>query len=182
MIKKILPLLAVLAIALVAVSTGAFTSVTADRVAEINVAGDASALLSMKPYDGLNGQYAHYNSNGALYLDLATLTAAGVNVDAETRFDNVFTITNNGTQTITVALEKGEILGGTIDFFDIEDGVTLNVGESYVVSILVNTYGLKHQDTMLSTVTITATAGGSSQDAGDGNGNHGNHGNHHGQN
>ena len=167
MIKKILPLIAVLAIAVVAVSTGAFSSVTADRVAEINVAGDASALLAMSPYGGPNGQYAKYDSDGALYLDLTSLTAAGVNVDAKTRFDNVFTITNNGTQTVTVTLDKGTILNGTMDFFEIEDGVVLDVGESYVVSLLVDTTGLKDQDTVLSTFTITATAGGATQDTGE---------------
>jgi hypothetical protein len=130
-------------------------------VAEINVAGDASALLAMAPYDGPNGQYAAYDNDGALYLDLTTLLSSGVNVDAQTRFENVFTITNNGTQTITVVLGKGAELMGNIEFYDIEDGVTLDVGETYVVSLLVDTNGLKDQDTMLTTFTITATAGGS---------------------
>ena len=161
MIKKLLPVLAVLAIAALAISTGAFSSITAERVAEINVAGDASALLAMAPYDGPNGQYAAYDNDGALYLDLTTLLSSGVNVDAQTRFENVFTITNNGTQTITVVLGKGAELMGNIEFYDIEDGVTLDVGETYVVSLLVDTNGLKDQDTMLTTFTITATAGGS---------------------
>ena len=41
-------------------ATGAFTSVSATRTAEVNVAGDGAALLQLQPYAGPNG----YNPSG----------------------------------------------------------------------------------------------------------------------
>ena len=85
--KKLLPLFGILVVALIAISTGAFTSVTATRNATIMVAGDASALLALAPCTGPNGAYVDYDNDGALFLDFANLSNTklkGVNVDAYT--------------------------------------------------------------------------------------------------
>ena len=158
MIKKLLPVLAVLAAALIVVSTGAFTSITAERSAEIYVAGDASALLTLAPYDGPNGAYADHDDDGALYLNLEDVVGTGVNVDAETTFANVFTITNNGTQSVTVTLTKSGSNTGAISFGDIESGIELDVGESCIVSFVVDTYEMSQGDNVLSSITLTAEA------------------------
>ena len=160
MMKKLLPVLAVLAAALIVVSTGAFTSITAERSAVIYVAGDSSALLTLAPAAGANGQYVDYDADGALYLNFDDVAAAGVNVDAVTTFDNVFTITNNGTQTVTVTLSKDGSNTGAIAFGQIESksGVTLKVGETYTVSFEIDTDEMSKEDNILTSITLTAEA------------------------
>jgi hypothetical protein len=166
MIKKLLPVLAVLAAVLIVVSTGAFTSITAERSAEIYVAGDASALLTLAPYDGPNGAYAHYDNDGALYLDFSAVDGLGVNVDAYTYFDDVFTITTNGTQSVYVELEW---IGDNADrlYFDYSEsaavamfnpGFDLDVGETVSISYWIDSYGLSDGDEIVESLTITASA------------------------
>ena len=166
MMKKLLPVLAVLAAALIVVSTGAFTSITAERTAVINVAGDASALLSLAPSSGPNGDYADYDNDGALFLNFDKVAAAGINVDAITEFDNVFTITNNGTQPVYVELEwHGD--NEDVLYFDysistavvaLPSGFDLGVGQTASISFWIDSYDLSQGDEIIDSVTITATA------------------------
>lgn len=160
MIKKLLPVLAVLAAALIVVSTGAFTSITAERTAEIHVAGDASALLTLGPGPGANAAYVGYDADGAGYLNFGNVKAEGVNVDAVTTFDGVFTVTNNGTQAVSVTLSKEGANTSAIAFGPIESksGVTLKVGETYTVSITVDSHDMAKGDNILTAVVLTATA------------------------
>jgi hypothetical protein len=166
MIKKLLPVLAVLAAALIVVSTGAFTSITAERTAEIYVAGDASALLALAPAAGPNGDYADYDDDGALYLNFEDVAAAGINVDAITEFDNVFTITNNGTQPVFVELEwHGDNEDALIFDFSLStavvamnQGFSLAVGQTASISFWIDSYNLSQGDEIIDSVTITATA------------------------
>jgi hypothetical protein len=158
MIKKIIPVLAVIAAALIAISSGAFTSITAERTAEIYVAGDASALLTLAPFEGPNGAYTDYDEDGALYLSFEDLAAIGVNVDAITTFTNVFTITNNGSQVVTVTLDKSGDNAGSVNFGEVESGVELDVGETYTVSFAIDSYGLSEGANILSSITLTAEA------------------------
>ncbi|MCU4802193.1 hypothetical protein OB920_17595 [Halobacteria archaeon HArc-gm2] len=92
-----------------AVGTGAFSSVGASRDVTIDVAGDASAYLGIKPHSGPNGQYADTTSSDALALDFSGSNSnigngiaggEGVNANALTTFANVFTVENQGTQDI----------------------------------------------------------------------------------
>lgn len=166
LLKKLLPVLAVLVAALIVVSTGAFTSITAERTAEIYVAGDASALLTLAPYDGPNGDYADYNDAGALYLNFEDVAAAGINVDAMTTFDNVFTITNNGTQTVYVSLEwHGENsnklyfdYSTTTTMASMKGSIGLDVGETAIISFWIDSHGLSMGNEIIDSLTITATA------------------------
>ena len=94
--KKIILVLVILAGALVAVYTGAFTSVNAERSALVEVAGDASALLAIESAS----PYVEYDANGAVRLDLP----AGVNNEAETNLGKLFVVTNNGTRNVRLTL------------------------------------------------------------------------------
>lgn len=106
-----------LAIAMVT-ATGAFSSVSATRTAEVNVAGDGAALLQLQPYPGPNGYnpsdggsltnsegYAQL-TNGELQINLLGdfdgdgVIGAGVNNNATTDIQAVFNITNQGTQSV----------------------------------------------------------------------------------
>lgn len=115
---KLFALLAIfLAIAMVT-ATGAFTSVSATRTAEVNVAGDGAALLQLQPSPGPNGYnpsdggsltnsegYAQL-TNGELQINLLGdfdgdgVIGAGVNNNATTDIQAVFNITNQGTQSV----------------------------------------------------------------------------------
>lgn len=171
MLKKVLPILGLIAfVAIATLASGAFTSVQAQRVAEINVVKDDVALLALSPCDGPNGAYAGYADSGALYIDL-TGFADGVNTNAVTAIEDVFTITNNGTQTIRVDLEW---TGDNPDAvaFDVAlassmwgkfcSWIELDVGETAVVSIWINT-GLWSDDVsqgqnLINGITLTATS------------------------
>ncbi|HHN81311.1 MAG TPA: DUF1102 domain-containing protein [Methanomicrobia archaeon] len=164
MMKKLIPLFGILLAAIVVMSTGAFTSVTADREATISVTGDADALLALNPVT--DGEYATI-TDGKLVID-ATLGAqngaTGVNPDAVTDLGDVFTITNNGTQTVNVTLSKSvtgtDVYTFSSDDGDLEgDGVSLASGVSTTVSIQIDTTGsIGSGDSELTGITITATA------------------------
>ena len=89
--------------------TGAFTTVTAERTVNVETAGDASAFLGLEPA-ARNGTpenpYVEQTDAGTVQISLENpngdngANATGVNVNAETVFRNLVTITNNGTQDI----------------------------------------------------------------------------------
>ena len=109
------------------VGTGAFTSVDAARSVTVTTAGDADAALRMEPLSTPNGdEYAEIN-DGTLEI-----TVPEVNLTAVTHIDDVFGVTNNGTQPVVVCLEEqgGETaavdLGARLDqgFSDGSNAVT----------------------------------------------------------
>jgi len=95
-----------------ALGTGAFTSVSADRTAQINVADDANAYLRLVPVPG-SGNAAYVDTDGGtLGIDMSgsntDIRGDGVNPNATTVFDDLFRIENQGTQTIYIwILESG---------------------------------------------------------------------------
>jgi hypothetical protein len=78
------------------VSTGAFSSVRAERDVRLDVADDADAFLGLSPGEGPNGAYAR-TDDGTLGVDLNA-----VNVEAVTKIDDVCRVTNTGTQPVWV--------------------------------------------------------------------------------
>lgn len=81
--------------------TGAFSSVTAERGMEVTTSSDANANLGLEPLDTPNGkEYA--DSSG----DTLSITAHDINLDAITKIDRVFRITNNGGQAVVIYLEE----------------------------------------------------------------------------
>lgn len=106
----------------VAVGTGAFSNVQAQRDLSVNVAGDANAYLRIAPSDGPNGKYATGADDGALALDFTgsneNVPGSGINRDAVTYFDEVFVVQNQGTQRVTLTVSP-------ISFVELEPGVIL---------------------------------------------------------
>jgi len=88
-----------------AVGTGAFTSTAAGREVAVNVAGDQSAYLGLEAGDSDHA----YTENGELKLafDGSQVDGAGVNTNAFIKFNDLFTVRNNSSETVTVWLDQG---------------------------------------------------------------------------
>lgn len=103
---KLLALVTIVVAAALVTGTGAFSSVETERTAEVQVAGDSNAYL------GLQGTsaYADEQNDGKLSIDFddsaENVTGDGVNPDSVTTFDEVFTIVNQGTETVGVTVES----------------------------------------------------------------------------
>ena len=96
--------------------TGAFTSVEADRSVSVSTAGDAGAALQILPADDGDGSATqnaleYTNANGpdsfsgdTLSISLSSTdsddNSAGLNVGATTRIEDLFRVTNNGTEQV----------------------------------------------------------------------------------
>lgn len=165
---KLFVLLAVaVAIGLVT-ATGAFTTVTAQRTATVDVAGDDAALLGLAPANSDNGnEYANTNA-GQLKVTLEDL-----NLNAETTIEEVVNVTNRGSQPVGVWIEKA---GDNPDYVMFYNGTTLDnahrmdnssteaqtlgVGQSIQVTIVVDTVGsgVGDGDGLLSTIEVHADA------------------------
>ncbi|MFC7069037.1 hypothetical protein [Halobaculum lipolyticum] len=167
------------------IGTGAFTSVDADRSLSIAVADDDAALLTLGPVPSSpNAAYVRSDDGETLAVDIGgddTADAPGVNADAVTRINNLFRITNRGTQPVTVTGEKGGDNPGaatfavnystehphlpfwgpenaTFHYLDPDRGqnATVGVGRTVFVSLEVDTRGLSPGDNVLRSVTIRA--------------------------
>jgi hypothetical protein len=86
------------------IGSGAFTTAEATRDASVEVADDATGYLAMQASGGPNGRYASQASDGTIGLDFSGSGngGSGVGTTSEYNFDNVFQITNQGTQTVYV--------------------------------------------------------------------------------
>ena len=150
-----------------AVGTGAFTSVEADRQVDVTVEDDADAYLGLQ--NGPNDTYFEGEENGAAALDFSESgnDGSGVNPNAETEFDSVFQIVNQGTQEVTVSLSgDDDIAAGEDDASELDEGEigialasngTIGTGDDPVdVNVAVNT-GNDTND-LSGTLTISADA------------------------
>jgi hypothetical protein len=101
----------------VVTGTGAFTSVAAKRDLTVAVADDANALLALEPGDGENGDYVE-TDDGTLGINISGTNdgfdGSGVNTDAITVFEDIFTIRNQGTQEVSVGVTP-------VGFLDVEN-------------------------------------------------------------
>jgi len=158
---------AVFGVALFVVGSGAFTTVSAERTVSVNVTGDGAALLQLQPHNGPNGQYADTPSD-ELEISFDDITADGVNQNATTTINNVFTVTNSGTQSTEVYITKSGANNGLVNFnvsgSPIDGGagnaVTVGTGQTIEVTIYINTKGqsLNSGDALLDSITIHAEA------------------------
>ena len=150
------------------VGSGAFSTVTAERTVSVNVAGDDAALLELDPHSGPNGAYAGLNA-GELEINFDDVSADGVNQNATTTLENVFNVTNSGTQSTSVNITKtganaGLVTFNTSDGTRIDGGsgnaVSVGTGETIEVTIYIDTTGrnLASGDTLLDSITIHAEA------------------------
>lgn len=171
-----------------AMGTGAFSSVTANRSVDVEVASDANAYLGLRGAGGDNAAYVTSDgTSGTLGISLAPNNAMaaggeGVNPDAVTEIDDLFVIENQGTQWVGVTIDKFGANSGLVGFYandgagasepyDTTSGTTarldgsstavgLSPGESVYVSIEVDTTGANvgDGDQLLDTVVIEADA------------------------
>jgi hypothetical protein len=99
--------------------TGAFTSTAAGRQVSVSVAGDKAAHLGLVP----GGSSHAYTDNGELKLDFdgSQATGDGLNRNSFVKFNELFEIRNNSSDTIAVWLDDdGDPYvnnGATADFF-----------------------------------------------------------------
>jgi hypothetical protein len=159
------------------VGSGAFTSVSADRSVDVAVADDADAFLAMVPSDGPNGEYAETTGDGTIALDFAENSAggSGVGTDSVYQFDDVFRITNQGTQPVyvwaTFSGASGSFTpdGSDTDIYlypngdsddrlrDSDDDILyLGVGQSAEIGVYVDTTGVTTDQNL--TMTVNADA------------------------
>ena len=163
------------------VGSGAFSSITANRDVTVSVADDTDAFLALRPSDGPNSAYVKdiADNGGLLALDFSETDegAKGLGTDSVYTFDNVFTITNQGTQPVYV---WGTFDGGSENFTaggddtdiwlypdgdsetklrDNGDGVVqLGVGDTVHVGVYVDTHDVTSDQTLAMTMTIHADA------------------------
>jgi hypothetical protein len=165
---RLLVVLAVFGVGLFVLGTGAFTTVSAERTVSVNTASDDAALLELTPHGGPNGAYAD-GSGDELAINFDAVPAAGVNQNATTTLSDVFNITNRGTQTANVYITKNGANAGLVTVENANgaridggpvNGVSVPVGESVEVAIIVDTTGqnLADGDTLLNSITIHAEA------------------------
>ena len=83
--------------------TGAFDTAEADRTAEVELAGDAAALLGIEPVEGPNSEYAEI-TGGTSTIDISTTDqdADGVNQNAVTVINPILEVTNNGSDPVEI--------------------------------------------------------------------------------
>ena len=119
-----------------AIGTGAFTSVEAERSFDISTAGDSEAYLRLQPV--ATNQYVDTNG-GTL-----SVTLDDVNQNAVTTFEDLFQVSNYGTQPVGFYVQDDgtEAVSFTAGGNSIEgssNAVSLGVGEEAVVSVTVDT-------------------------------------------
>ena len=151
MLRKLTILVIIVLAGLMAVSTGAFTSLSTDRDADVRVAGDALAMLSFTS----TSEFSHYQDD-ILMIDFDDVAAGGVNMDAITCLDGIFSITNNGSNAVIISISKSGQNASCVDFGHIEEGIALDVGQSCLVSMTIDSRGLSPGDELIDHITLNA--------------------------
>lgn len=162
-------------------ATGAFSTLTTQRNANVDVAGDASGLLGLKPAPGPNGAYAQQGKDGQLRLTVSEAvsgedaSAEGLNPGAVTTIENVFTITNQGAQPVGLWLtDKSDAVTFRVDGRSIEgkeNAIALGTGDTKPVSLEIDTRHADVNRDLLNSVTFKANtdvAGRTVPDQGEG--------------
>lgn len=118
-----------------AMGTGAFSYVRADRNMSVNVKGDSKAYLKLAS----TSEYASENS-GQLELEFDgsnDQNGKGLNKDADSRFDKVFEIKNQGTNDVRVSIQ--DVNPDVVGFYegtDFSDAGLLNGGAGNQLPVL----------------------------------------------
>lgn len=154
-----------------AIGTGAFSTVAADRTVDVQTAGDDSALLQLTVHSGPNGLYAQQTGAGQIeiLLDGGLGPSGGVNLNASTTIRDVFNITNQGSQAVGVWIVKSGPRSSLVTFENATGSAldnssaaaqTLAVGATIEVTIVIDTTGqnLAAGDVILESITVHADA------------------------
>jgi len=151
MLKKMIPIVCILLAGIMVVSSGAFSSASSERSSDVSVVGDAEALLSLEP----TSPYSRY-VDGEIVIDFVNSQAGGINSDAITCIYDVFSISNNGDSDVILTLSKDGENVSSIDFGEIEGGLILPPGDTYSVSVTIDSHGLKPGQNILDSISISA--------------------------
>jgi hypothetical protein len=92
---KLFVLLAIIGAIGLVTATGAFGSVTAQRVADVSVSGDDAALLGLQAGSGFGSSYV--TGTDEISIDLTN-----VNTNSTSEFPNAINITNRGSDDVAV--------------------------------------------------------------------------------
>jgi len=143
-----------------AMGTGAFTSISANRNVSVSVSPDSKAYLQLKTLDTPNSAKFVDGSSGrsdTLSVSIGKNDAGGmgVNEQAETYFDDLFSITNQGSQPVWIWM-RSNITGVNYYNSDNDEGISLDgnnvfndreviqyveVGDGFNVGLAINTVG-----------------------------------------
>jgi len=177
---KLLALLAVFVALVLVAASGAFTSVQAERTAQVDVASDADAFLKLAANTSNNNGIAYASNNAGandnqLSINLTSTMngGSGVNANAATTADHVFIIQNQGTQPVEVYLEPSNTVDDDVlEFYyngttaspsatgsleGSSNAVTIDTGEQISAGVKVDTRGYTGGD-FTEQVTVHATA------------------------
>jgi hypothetical protein len=177
---KLFALLVIFAALVLVAASGAFTSVQAERTAQVDVASDADAFLALSANTSNNNGVAYASNNaGANDNQLSiNLTSSmnggdGVNPNSVTTADHVFIIQNQGTQPVDVYLEQSDTVDDSVlEFYyngttatpsatgsleGSSNAVTLEAGEQVSAGVKVDTRAYTAGD-FTEQVTVHATA------------------------
>lgn len=152
-------------------ATGAFDAVEAERSFEVEVSGDAGALLGLSVDE--DSQIAEYVQGGAGDNDIIAfdLDDDKVNENATTTFLGVLTVTNNGNQEVQVTIQVGadddDVSGISFesngnddisDGDDLIDGIDFGTGDTGTFDLIIDTTSGGFDDADLSEKEITLEA------------------------
>jgi len=115
---KLFALLAVFAAIGLVAASGAFTSVEADRTAQVNVSGDSSALLELSEPSEIDEGAVDIGADGEATIDLTSdeLSASGLNPNATTALTPLLNVTNQGTESVDITIDVTSVGGGATGF------------------------------------------------------------------
>lgn len=109
-------------------SSGAFTTVEADREVDLNVQNDDEALLALEA--GEHGENIIGTTDDGLEAEVIKLEQDDLNENAETRFEKALDVENNGDRTVEFYVEdNGDLGDGEILDFRNNDGDESIVGD-----------------------------------------------------
>lgn len=154
-------------------ASGAFTTVTADRTANVNAAGDASALLAIEPGPD-NPGYVD-NSSDEITFDITNGSedSAQINMNATTEINGTINLTNNGNSDVDIHVEAEGENSGLVSFYTADhDDITGSAagsstdvapGETVIVTVIIDTTDvtLDDDEEIIDTITIVADDSGS---------------------
>jgi hypothetical protein len=111
---KLLALIVMFAAVGLLTATGAFTTVEADRTADVQTAGDASALLGLNASD--NSNLIEQSGDEVTITLASTSSASGVNVNATTTVNGTdfLNVTNNGQEPINLNISTSGANGNNV--------------------------------------------------------------------
>jgi len=112
---KLLALVMIFAAIGLITASGAFTTVQADRQAELTVAGDSSALLELRAHNSTN--LADDETNGEVRVTLTDEDTGGLNTNATTAEDRLINISNQGNNAVAISVEANTTNGASAYFY-----------------------------------------------------------------